>query len=127
MTNCKRVARISRITNTLWEVIVDRAGGVLATDPGAGVPALVGHAGQAAGALLVDGALRLALHIGVALQARQAGAGCCPVPLIAHCIGATGRRSAGINYLWSVGGGCEKNKSFFSKLRFFNLLVILIH
>ena len=58
-----------------------------------------------AGTLLVDGALWLALSVGISLQAWQAGTGGCLVPLTADGIEATGTRPAGINDLWLGGSG----------------------
>ena len=49
---------------------------------------------------LVDGTLRLALNVRVALEAGQAGAGRGPVPLGAEGVQSTGTRSAGIYHLW---------------------------
>ena len=70
-----------------------------ATDPGAGIFTFVPHTGQVPGTLLVDGTLGLALSVGIALQAWQAGTGCCLVPLTADSIETTGTRAAGINDL----------------------------
>ena len=49
---------------------------------------------------LVDGTLRLALNVRVALEAGQAGAGRGPVPLGAESVQSTGTGSAGIYDLW---------------------------
>ena len=67
--------------------------------PGAGVRTLVAHAGQRIGAVRVDGALGLALHIGIALKARQAGAGRSTVAIATLGVDTAGRGSAGVNYL----------------------------
>jgi hypothetical protein len=56
-------------------MIADRAGGVNAAHTRTGVNTLVAHAGQCYRAVGVDGAFWLAFHIGIALQAGQAGAG----------------------------------------------------
>ena len=86
-------------------MVVNGAGGVGPAHPRAGVPALVVDASQGRDALRVDSTLMPALHIGVALQPGQAGAGGGLVPLSALGIDATRRRPAGINYLWCRAGG----------------------
>ena len=67
--------------------------------PRAWVRTLVAHAGQRIGAVRVDGALGLALHIGIALKARQAGAGRSTVAIATLGVDTAGRGSAGVNYL----------------------------
>jgi hypothetical protein len=101
------VSSIARIAPTDGVVVVDRAGGMSATDPGTWVPALLVHAGQVGGTLLVDGALGLALNIGVAPEAGQALAGGRTVPVIANCIDSTGGGVAGVNYIRPWGSSCD--------------------
>jgi hypothetical protein len=83
---------------------------VRATHPGTGIHALVAHAGQHVRTVRVDGALWLALHIGVALEARQAGAGGRPAPLPAFSVNTAGRRPAGVNDLGSGAGRCKRGR-----------------
>ena len=52
-----------------------------ATDPRTGVNTLVSNTCQGGGAVRVDGALWLALNVGVALQAGVTRAGSRPVPV----------------------------------------------
>ena len=80
-------------------MVCHRARGSGATDPRTGIFTFVPQTGQVPGTLLVDGTLWLALSVGIALQAWQAGTGSCLVPLTADSIEATGTRAAGINYL----------------------------
>ena len=93
----ERISFIARVTLTDGVVVVDRAGGMSATDPGTWVPALLVHAGQVGGALLVDGALGLALNIGVPSEAGQALAGGRPVAVVANGICPTRSGVAGVN------------------------------
>ena len=81
-------------------MVCHRARGSGATDPGAGISTFVPDTGQVAGTLLVDGALWLALSVGISLQSGQAGTGGGLVPLRADSIETTGTWSAGINDLW---------------------------
>jgi hypothetical protein len=74
------------------------------TDPRTGIPALLVHAGQVGGTILVDCTLRLALNIGVALEARKTLARGSSVSVITNCIVSTGRRVAGVDDFRSVGG-----------------------
>ena len=74
-----------------------------ATDPRAGVHTLVSNTCQGAGTVGVDGALGLALNVGVALQARVTSTGGRSVPVGTLSIDTTGRGTAGINDLWSRG------------------------
>ena len=86
-------------------MIADGTGGVRAAHPRTRIHALVAHARQRVGTVGVDGALGFALHVGVALQARQAGAGGRPVAIPTLSIDAAGRGPAGVNDLWS--GTCR--------------------
>jgi hypothetical protein len=74
------------------------------TDPRTGVSALLVNAGQVGGTLLVDCTLRLALNIGIALEARKTLARGSSVSVITNCIVSTGRRVAGVDDFRSVGG-----------------------
>ena len=95
----ERVPSVTGVAGADGGVALCGAGGVAAADPRAGVLALLAHTCLVCRALGVGGALRLALHIRVPEEARQAGAGGRLVPLSALGIDATGRRPARINYL----------------------------
>jgi hypothetical protein len=81
-----------------------------ATHAGTGIHALVAHAGQHVRTVGIDGALGLALHIGVALEARQAGAGRRTAPVPAFSVNTAGRRPARVNDLWSGAGRCKRGR-----------------
>jgi hypothetical protein len=81
-----------------------------ATHTGTGIHALVAHTGQHVGTVGIDGALWLALHIGVALEAGQAGAGRRTATVPAFSIDTAGRRPAGVNDLWSGAGRCKRGR-----------------
>ena len=66
---------------------------------------LLPNACQVRGALLVDGALRLAFNVRVALETRQALTGGCPVSFIANRISPTGSGVARVNDFWPPSGG----------------------
>ncbi len=85
-----------------------RARGMHATHAGTGIHALIAHASQHVGTVGIDGALGLALHIGVALEAGQAGAGRRTAPVPAFSVNTAGRRPAGVNDLWSGAGRCKR-------------------
>ena len=109
-------------------MVCHRAGGSGATDPGAGIFTFVGQTGQVAGTLLVDGALWLALSVGISLQARQAGTGCRQVPLSADSIEAAGTWSAGINDLRLGRPGYKVKRNIFQVWpNTGNLLVVSLH
>ena len=72
-------------------------GGMGAAHPWTWVHTFVPHTGLVIPTLRVDCALRPAFSIWVTKHLRQALAGCCPVPVIADSIDATGRGVAGIN------------------------------
>ena len=77
----ERVSNISRVTGAHWAVGLDPAGGSQPTDPWTWVNTLVSNTCQGGGAVRVDGALWLALNVGVALQAGVTRAGGRPVPI----------------------------------------------
>jgi hypothetical protein len=81
-----------------------------ATHAGTGIHALVAHAGQHVRTVGIDGALWLALYIGVALKAGQAGAGRRTAPVPAFSVNTAGRRPAGVNDLWSGAGRCKRGR-----------------
>ena len=95
------------ISNEAWVTSAHRAVsghrtlGVDSADPGTGVHAFVSHTCLVSRAVRVDGAFRLALNIGVALQARQTCAGGSALSVAADGIDATRRRPA-----WVNGAGC---------------------
>ena len=93
------IALISWIATTLRRMIGHMTAGVEAADPGAGVHAVLGHAGQVARTFGVHRALRLTCNVRVARVVQDAGAGGGLVPLSTHCVGAAGGGVAGINYL----------------------------
>ena len=78
-------------------MIADSALGMDATGAGAGIPALLLHAGQVVGALGVDQTLGSAAHIGVTNVIRDASAGPCSLSCGALSICSTRRRVAGVN------------------------------
>ena len=80
------------------------AGGMGATHPGTGIPTLVVHAGLCVGTLRVDGALGLALDVGVARVVSDAGAG---GGLCAHCALCVDAARRGVARLHKLNGwGC---------------------
>ena len=95
------------ISNEAWVTSAHRAVsghrtlGVDSADPGTGVHTFVSHTCLVSRAVRVDGAFRLALNIGVALQARQTCAGGSALSVAADGIDATRRRPA-----WVNGAGC---------------------
>ena len=66
----KGISFVTRVTLADWIVIIDRTGCVDAAHARTRIPALLIHAGEVGGALLVDCALRLALDVRVSLEAR---------------------------------------------------------
>ena len=97
----ERVPNQARLTTAISPVTLHRALGPQSTDPGARIPTLVADAGQVGRAVGVDGALRLALHVGVAKHFRQAGTGGGSVPFSAFGVDATRRGSTRVNDLRS--------------------------
>jgi hypothetical protein len=91
-------------------VAAHRARGMHATHAGTGIHALVAHAGQHVRTVGIDGALRLALHVRVALEAGQAGAGRRPAAVPAFGVNTAGRWPAGVNDLWSGAGRCKRGR-----------------
>ena len=95
------------ITNEAWVAPADwavpghRALGVNPADPRTGVHTFISHTCLVSWAVRVDGAFRLALNIGVALQARQTCAGGGALSVAADGIDATRRGPA-----WVNGAGC---------------------
>ena len=95
------------ITNEAWVASADwavpghRALGVNPAHPRTGVHAFISHTCLVSWTVRVDGAFRLALNIGVALQARQTCAGGSALSVAADGIDATRRRPA-----WVNGAGC---------------------
>ena len=79
-------------------------GGMGAAHPWTWVHTFVPHTGLVIPTLRVDCALRPAFSIWVTKHLRQALAGCCPVPVIADSIDATGRGVARVNYFRSCRG-----------------------
>ena len=76
-----------------------------ATDSRAGILTLLLNTCQVRGALLVDGALRLAFNVRVALETRQALTGGCPVSFIANRVSPTRSGVARVNDFWPPSGG----------------------
>ena len=96
---------ITQVTLADGVVVVDRAGGVCATNSGTRILTLLSDASQVGRTLLVDRALWLALNVRVSLKTRQTRTGRRLVSFIAHSVGATRRRVARINDLWPPSGG----------------------
>ena len=71
----KSVPLISWVAAALWDMVGHGAGGVDTTHPGARVHTLVADTGKSLGTVGVDGTLGFALDVGIALEARVAGAG----------------------------------------------------
>ena len=84
---------------------LDPAGGPDPTHTGAGVHTLVADTGQSLGAVRVDGALRLALNVRIALEAGETCTRGRLVPVGALGIDATGAGAAWVNNLRRRGGG----------------------
>jgi hypothetical protein len=81
-----------------------------AADPRTGVHALVPHTRLVCRTLWVDGALRLALDVGVALQTGETGAGSCSLSFPAFCIDTTWGRTTGVDNLRARTGGCREKR-----------------
>ena len=102
-----RVTCREGITNEAWVASADwavpghRALGVNPAHPRTGVHAFISHTCLVSWTVRVDGAFRLALNVGVALQARQTCAGGSALSVAADGIDATRRRPA-----WVNGAGC---------------------
>lgn len=105
MTCSEWVSNESRITSTLRSVILNPARCSDPTHPWTRIHTLVADTGQGGGTVGVDGALWLALNVGVALETREACAGGGLVSVGALCIDTTGRGETGIYDLWSRSGG----------------------
>ena len=114
ITCSERVSNVSGVTGTDRTVTLNPARCPDPTDPGAGVHTLVSNTCQGAGTVGVDGALGLALNVGISLQSWVTSTGGCSVPVGTLSIDAAGRRSAGINNLWFRGwrGNFVKKKIF---------------
>lgn len=78
-----------------------------AADSRTGILTLLLNTCQVRGALLVDGALRLAFNVRVPLETRQALTGGCPVSFIANCVSPTRSGVARVNDFWPPSGGCD--------------------
>jgi hypothetical protein len=98
------VSNIARVTLTDSIVVVHRTGSVSPTHPRTGVLTLVVNASLVRGTVGVDGALMLALDVGVALETGEADTGSGLVPFPALCIDPTRRWVARIDDLRSDGG-----------------------
>ena len=102
-----RVTCREGVTNEAWVAPADwavpghRALGMNPADPRTGVHTFISYTCLVSWAVRVDGAFRLALNIGVALQARQTCAGGSALSVAADGIDATRRRPA-----WVNGAGC---------------------
>ena len=105
ITCSEGVSNEAGVTCALGPVTLDPAGGSDPTHPGARVHTLVADTGKSLGTVGVDGTLGLALDVGIALEARVAGARGRLVSVRALGIDATRTGSAGINDLRSRGGG----------------------
>ena len=74
-TLLKSISNKSLFTDTCWNVVDDRTGGMLTTGSRTGVNTFVIGAGKISGAVSVDDTLRFAaMMIGVTLQSRGTGA-----------------------------------------------------
>ena len=95
----KWITEVSWITGAAWIVISYRAFGMGATHSRTGILALIGYASQVSGALLVEGALWLALCVRVSLQTRKTDTCSCIVSVPAFCINTARRWIAWVNNL----------------------------
>ena len=111
------------ITATDGAVATDGAGGMDTTHPRTGVHALVPYTSLVHRTVRVDGALRLALYIGIALEAGQAGAGGRTLPIVTHSVDAARRRSTRVNRPRCC---CYKKDPVKIWLRIFPLLQVII-
>jgi hypothetical protein len=100
-----------------------------ATHSRTGVNTLVPHACLGYRAVWVDGALRLALDVGVALQTGETGAGSCSLSLPALCIDPTGGRATGVDNIRSWGCSYKKEPVKLADIRLgsFPSLQVIIH
>lgn len=105
IASSKRIALKAGVTGARGIVIVDGTRCVDTAHTRTGVDTLVVDTGQLGWALLVDCAFRLAFHVGVALQAGQAGAGRGSVTVVADGVDAARRRTTGVNNLRCRSGG----------------------
>ena len=83
ITNIERIAGISRVTLTVWVVVVDGTESMSATHSRARVFTLVCNTGQVTRTLLVACALRFARFARIALETGEAFTGGCIVPRLA--------------------------------------------
>ena len=103
------VASVAGVAGAGWVVVLGPARSELSTDPRTGVHALVPHTCFVCWTLRIDGTLRFALDVRVALEAWKTGARGRLIPFPAFCVNATGRWVAGVDYLRPGASSCRGN------------------